>query len=86
MGWIVLRGGQRFAHPNPPIKPQPKKVNGKKKKGKKRRRKEHEAKQGRQMIGGVEWWWPLVIGVLWKRNREDKDEREDIDEKRERDL
>ena len=27
-------------------------------------------------IGGVEWW-PLVIGVLWKRNREDRDERED---------
>ena len=38
------------------------------------------------MIGGVEWWWPLVIGVLWKRNREDKDEREDIDEKREREI
>ena len=26
-------------------------------------------------------WWPLVIGMLWKRNREDRDER---DEKTER--
>ena len=22
-------------------------------------------------------WWPLVIGVLWKRNREDRDERDE---------
>ena len=36
-------------------------------------------------IGGVKWW-PLVIVVLWKTNREDKDEREDRDEKMERDI
>ena len=35
------------------------------------------------MVGGVEWW-PLVIGVLWKTNREDRDERENRDEKTER--
>ena len=34
-------------------------------------------------IGGIKWW-PLVIVVLWKTNREDKDEREDRDEKTER--
>ena len=26
------------------------------------------------MIDDIEWW-PLVIGVLWKRNREDRDEK-----------
>ena len=36
-------------------------------------------------IGGVEWW-PLVIGMLWKTNREDRDEREDKDEKTEREI
>ena len=37
-------------------------------------------------IGDVEW--PLVIGMLWKMNREDKDEKEYRDEKtkRERDI
>ena len=25
-------------------------------------------------IGNIEWW-PLVIGVLWKTNREDRDEK-----------
>ena len=34
-------------------------------------------------IDGVKWW-PLVIGVLWKMNREDRDEREHRDEKTER--
>ena len=33
------------------------------------------------MVGGVEWW-PLVIGVLWKTNREDRDEKTE----RERDI
>ena len=38
-------------------------------------------------ISGIECW-PLVIGVQWKTNREDNDEREDRDEKtkRERDI
>ena len=36
-------------------------------------------------IGGIKWW-PLVIVVLWKTNREDKDEREDRDEKTEREI
>ena len=31
---------------------------------------------------GIEWW-PLGIGMLWKRNREDRDER---DEKTEREI
>ena len=31
---------------------------------------------------GVEWW-PLVIGMLWKRNRKDRDER---DKNRDRDI
>ena len=37
-------------------------------------------------IGGVER--PLVISVLWKTNREDRDEKENRDEKteRERDI
>ena len=26
------------------------------------------------MISGVEWW-PLVIGMLWKMNREDRGEK-----------
>ena len=26
------------------------------------------------MVRGVEWW-PLVIGVLWKTKREDRDEK-----------
>ena len=34
-------------------------------------------------IGGIEWW-PLVIGVLWKTNREDRDKREYRNEKTER--
>ena len=33
-------------------------------------------------ISGVER--PLVIGVLWKTNREDRDEKENRDEKTER--
>ena len=37
------------------------------------------------MVGDVEWW-PLVIGVLWKTNREDRDEIEDRDEKTEREI
>ena len=36
-------------------------------------------------IGGVEWW-TLVIGMLWKTNKEDRDEREDKDEKTEREI
>ena len=35
-------------------------------------------------INGVER--PLVIGVLWKTNREDRDEKENRDEKTEREI
>ena len=37
------------------------------------------------MVGGIEWW-PLVIGVLRKMNREVIYEREDRDEKTKREI
>ena len=35
------------------------------------------------MISDVEWW-PLVIDVLWKRNREERDEKTERERERER--
>ena len=52
---------------------------------KKKKEPEAEYEQRRRTfgeIGGVER--PLVIGVLWKTNREDRDEKENRDEKTER--